>query len=104
MQPGIGLLEYRYHPRQVEKSGTERHFRQQEPVRVGFHSHILDVRALRVWSERLYSIHRVVEQRDIVAEVQADTEILTRIGSEQTLQFFQSPVFVILNRKSDLLF
>ena len=96
-QIGPGLLQHLDHPRERADPRAERDLGQLEAALVGAHGHVLEVRRDGVGRERRDRLERVLEERDVVAEVDAGAEPGAVDRADQRDELLGPPVLVVLD-------
>src|ERR1700733_7728137 len=89
---------------QIDEAVAQKYFGKQEAVVGAFDRHVLQVCANGVGRELFDDGHGIVQQRNVVAEVETNTEILGAVLLHQRDQFVRRPVLVIFNAERNLVF
>ena len=78
------------------------HFGHQETIGIFRHAHVLHVRRHGIGREGANHLHRIVQQGDVVAGVDADTQVFTAVVLQDSQHVADGPVLVVLERHRHL--
>src|SRR6266849_1282128 len=89
----------RDHLRQVEEAIAQRDLRQQEAILVFLNAHVLEMRRESVGRVGFHHREWILQQRDAVARIDADADLLAAEPFQNREQLRRPPVLVVLNRQ-----